>query len=113
NGQWVQGKGTKQEVLSPYTGKKIGETSHPTQDQIHEAIQIATHVRKDWAKLPIKERSKVLFNFRNILMRDLDEISHLKSSESGKTFAEGKAGLMKGIEVLEYALSIQNLDLGG
>src|SRR5690606_13583040 len=31
----------------------------------------------------------------------------------GKTFEEGKAGLMKGIEVLEYALSIQNLDLGG
>ena len=41
------------------------------------------------------------------------KISHLKSSESGKTFAEAKAGLSKGIEVLEFALSIQNLDLGG
>jgi malonate-semialdehyde dehydrogenase (acetylating)/methylmalonate-semialdehyde dehydrogenase len=61
----------------------------------------------------MKERAKVLFNFRNILLRDIDMIAHVKSSESGKTFDEGKAGLMKGIEVLEYALSLQNADLGG
>ena len=55
----------------------------------------------------------MLFNFRNLLLENLDEIAHLKSSESGKTFEEGKAGLMKGVEVLEFALSLQNLDLGG
>lgn len=113
NGQWVAGEAGTHHVISPYTGKKIGEYSIPSAKQIGHAIEAAALAQKSWAKLPIKERSKILFNFRNILMRDLDEISHLKSSESGKTFEEGKAGLMKGIEVLEYALSIQNLDLGG
>lgn len=110
---WVKGEASLQDVTSPYTGKKIGDFSVPTSQQINSAIQDAQQAQKEWAKLPIKERSKVLFNFRHILLRDQDEISHLKSSECGKTFDEAKAGLMKGIEVLEYALSIQNIDLGG
>lgn len=110
---WVPGDAGSQDVVSPYSGKKIGSFSIPSMKQISVAIETAAKAQKDWARLPIKERSKVLFNFRNILLRDQDEITHLKSSESGKTFDEAKAGLMKGIEVLEFALSIQNLDFGG
>ncbi|MEZ0392890.1 MAG: aldehyde dehydrogenase family protein [Pseudobdellovibrionaceae bacterium] len=110
---WIAGEQGTQAVHSPYNSKKIGEFSIPSVKQIQTALQAAAIAQKDWARLPIKERSKVLFHFRNILLRDQDEIAHLKSSESGKTFDEAKAGLLKGIEVLEYALSIQNLDLGG
>ncbi len=81
--------------------------------QVGQALEAAHAAQLDWGRWPLKERAKVLFNFRNILLRELDEISRLKSSESGKTFEEGRAGLLKGIEVLEFALSIQNLDLGG
>src|SRR5690606_38991271 len=35
------------------------------------------------------------------------------SFESGKTLAEAEAGVMKGVEVLEFALSLQNSDMGG
>ncbi len=112
-GKWVAGEQGLHEVISPITGKKIGQVSIPSQKQIDLAIRSASEVQKNWAKQPIKERSKILYQFRNILLRDQDAISLLKSSESGKTLDEAKAGLMKGIEVLEYALAIQNLDLGG
>ncbi len=112
-GEWVAGEAGQVPVHSPHTGQKIGEYSVPSSRQIQQAIERAAVAQRDWARLPIKERSKVLFDFRQILLRELDEISRLKSSESGKTFAEGRAGLLKGIEVLEFALSIQNLDLGG
>ncbi len=112
-GEWVNGEAKVEAIHSPHSGAKIGEYSVPSQTQIARAISLAADAQKEWARLPIKERSRVLYAFRNILLRDLDVISKLKSSESGKTFEEGKAGLMKGIEVLEFALSIQNLDLGG
>lgn len=113
NGEWVKGEGASFDIISPYNGKKIGQASSPSAAQIKKAIEFANDAQKDWARSPLKERARVLFNFRNILIRDLDKISHLKSAESGKTFDEGKAGLMKGIEVLEYALSLQNIDVGG
>jgi malonate-semialdehyde dehydrogenase (acetylating)/methylmalonate-semialdehyde dehydrogenase len=112
-GAWKNGSGQKIPVLSPYNHQNLGTIFDSTVDDVHHAIEAAAKAQKEWAQTPIKERSKIMFNFRQILMRDLEEIAHLKSAESGKTFQEGLAGLMKGIEVLEFALSIQNLDLGG
>jgi malonate-semialdehyde dehydrogenase (acetylating) / methylmalonate-semialdehyde dehydrogenase len=112
-GEWVSGEANKFDVHSPYNGQKIGEVSAPSVNQINQAISFAQEAQVEWGRTPMKERARVLFNLHRILQRDIDEISHLKSAESGKTFAEGKAGLMKGIEVLEYALSLQNIDLGG
>lgn len=113
NGEWVKGDEGKLNIVSPYNGKKFGEVSLPSQAQIKSALKTAQAAQVEWAKTPMKERAQVLFNFRNILIREIDNISHLKSAESGKTYAEGKAGLMKGIEVLEFALSLQNMDVGG
>jgi malonate-semialdehyde dehydrogenase (acetylating) / methylmalonate-semialdehyde dehydrogenase len=113
NGEWIPGRGEHFSVRSPYNQQVIGEVTCPDQEQIDAAVKAAAKAQKEWALVSMKDRAKVLFNFRSILMRDLDKISHLKASESGKTFEEGKAGLMKGIEVLEYAISLQNLDLGG
>lgn len=113
NGEWISGTSGSFNIFSPYNAQKIGEVSIPSQKQIEIAIQTASEAQVKWGQTPIKERSQVLYNFRNILLRDLDQIAHLKSAECGKTFAEARAGLMKGIEVLEFALSIQNLDLGG
>lgn len=112
-GAWVEGSGGRQDVRSPSTGLKIGEYSIPTRDQLTEAIQFAGKAQKSWAMLPLKERSRILFKFLYILQRDHDSISQLKADESGKIFDEAKAGLAKGLEVLEYALSLQNLDVGG
>jgi malonate-semialdehyde dehydrogenase (acetylating)/methylmalonate-semialdehyde dehydrogenase len=113
DGAWVDGEGGKTAVHSPHDGRKLGDYSTPSVKQIKQALEAAAAAQIEWGRLPIKERSKVLFNFRNILLRECDAIAELKSSESGKTFAEGKAGLLKGIEVLEFAIALQNLDLGG
>lgn len=113
SGSWTQGQGESLEVISPYNGAVIGLGKLATEGQIREGISFAIHAQKSWAQTPIKERTRVMFELRNILLAEQDEITHLKCSESGKIFAEGKAGLMKGLEVLEYALSLQNLDIGG
>lgn len=113
NGQFVKGSGEKMQVHSPYNGKLIGEFHTATKADVEAAAKSAAAAQKLWADVPMKERTKVMFNFRNILLRDLEEISHIKASESGKTLDEGRAGLMKGIEVLEFAIALQNMDLGG
>lgn len=112
-GHWEKGEKGEGAVLSPHDGAKLGTYSIPSAAQVDRAVRAAAEAQKEWGRLPVKERSRVLFDFRNILLRDLDAISALKSAECGKTFDEAKAGLLKGIEVLEFALSIQNLDLGG
>lgn len=113
NNQLVHGSGETYKVVSPYNNAVIGEYKASTIEETNKAINDAANAQIEWAQTPIKERSKVMFNLRQILLRDAESISHIIASESGKTHAEAMAGLMKGVEVLEYALSIQNLDLGG
>lgn len=113
DGNFKNGHGEKVAIISPYNGKIIGEFSSSTKAEINAAIESAKRAQILWADVPMKERTKVMFNFRNILLRDLDEMAHVKCAESGKCFEEGKAGLLKGIEVLEFAIALQNMDLGG
>ncbi|MBY0413076.1 MAG: aldehyde dehydrogenase family protein [Bdellovibrionales bacterium] len=113
DGHFVNAKGEKMDITSPYNGKKIGEFHSTLKSEVDTAIESAHKAQALWSDTPMKERTKVMFNFRNILLRDMEEIAHLKCSESGKCFAEGLAGLMKGIEVLEFAIALQNMDLGG
>lgn len=112
-GHWTKGNGDYLEVISPYSGKACGHVSCANSADIDMAIVGAKKAQKEWGMTPIKARTQVLFNFRDILLRDLQEISEIVALENGKTVAEAKAGVLKGIEVLEYALSLQNSDLGG
>ena len=112
-GAWVSGDQGSQSVISPQTGRAVGEYSIPSKNQVSEAVGAAQRAQIEWSALTAKDRARVLFSARNVLLRETDAISRLKAAESGKTLDEARAGLMKGIEVLEFALAVQNLDLGG
>jgi malonate-semialdehyde dehydrogenase (acetylating)/methylmalonate-semialdehyde dehydrogenase len=112
-GQMVPGSGPTHPVLSPYTGAAIGSVTHSTAADLPALIAPAQRAQALWAETPLKERCRILFQVRNRLLDNQDSIAQLKAWESGKTYAEALAGLLKGIEVLEFALSLQNTDLGG
>lgn len=113
NGVWEKGSGKTLKVTSPYTGKPCGEVSYASKADVENAIEKAAIAQKEWSATPLKARAQVLFKFRENLMNNIDEISEVVALENGKTHGEAKAGVMKGIEVLEYALSLQNNDVGG
>ncbi|MBU6376723.1 MAG: aldehyde dehydrogenase family protein, partial [Bdellovibrionales bacterium] len=112
-GQWVSGNGPVSSITSPWSGLEIGKLHHSTRQDVDAAVKLAQKGFETWSKTALKERCGVLFRFREILLRDADKIAGQASEECGKTPAEAKAGLMKGVEVLEFALSLQNLDEGG
>ena len=100
-------------VESPYTGAPIGKVAMSSAADVADAVSGAETAFSTWGRLPIKERTQPMFRFRELLLTHLDELSHIGAAESGKTVAEGRAGVLKGIEVIEFALSLQNLDDGG
>jgi malonate-semialdehyde dehydrogenase (acetylating)/methylmalonate-semialdehyde dehydrogenase len=113
-GQWQDPSGREQQdVLSPYTGQKIGTVPLSAAEDASRAVEAAREAQREWGRTPAKERAQRLFRYREAMLRDLDELGNAVALECGKTFAEGRAGVLKGLEVVEYALSLQNLDQGG
>lgn len=113
DGEWFSPSGPEIKVLSPYTNAEIGRIKSTTKDDLKPVVEKALLAQKSWGATPIKERAQVLFKFREILLRDKKQIAHQISAECGKTLLEAEAELMKGLEVTEFALSLQNLDTGG
>ena len=116
---WVSGRehggggGPEIQLTSPYTGLPMAKIISADPRLVDEAVKFAAQAQVEWGALPIKERTQVMFSFRDELLRHREQIAATKSFESGKTIAEGDAGLMKGVEVLEFALALQNMDSGG
>lgn len=112
NGTWQ--KALKyQDVLSPYSGEKIGTVALSDKTQVDAAVEAAVDAFPAWKQTPAKERGQLLFRFRQAVLDHLEELSHLAASEAGKTVHEARAGILKGVEVTEFATSIANIDTGG
>lgn len=112
-GHWAEpAGGSVAKVVSPYVNRSIGQVLMSTPDDIEKAVAAAKEAFPHWRAMPIKERCQILFRFRQNVLNKIDEISHIAAAECGKTFAEAKAGVMKGLEVVEFALSLQNMDAG-
>lgn len=102
-----------QEISSPYNGLKIGTVALSDRAAINAAVDAAVAAFPAWRQTSPKERGQLLFRFRQVVLDHLEELSHLAAIEAGKTLGEARAGIMKGIEVTEFATSLSNLDSGG
>ena len=104
---------TRIDVTSPYTGARIGSIPLSDAEAVARVVNAAKEAARPWGATPIKERTVPLFRFRDLVLKNLEELGHSAAAECGKTVDEAKAGVLKGIEVVEYALSLQNLEMGG
>ena len=65
-----------------------------------------------WAETPAVERARVLFRFRERLVDQAEELARLVTREHGKTLAESRASVQRGIEMVEFACGIPSLLMG-
>lgn len=113
NGTWNEPSGESLKIESPYYGDVIGTVKLSTEADVKSTVTHAKAAFLKWKATPLKERTQIMFRFRDILLRDIDQISNTICLENGKTLSEAKAEILKGIEVLEFAISLQNKDMGG
>jgi len=97
------------EVVSPLDGSILGKVPRGGADDISRAVSKAEAAFLEWGVQTVKERVQVLFRFKQLLEINIDEISDLVSQENGKTHAESKAEVAKGIEVTEFATSLPQI----
>ena len=100
-------------ITSPWTGQIIGSVGLSGPADVEAIVAVARGAALEWAKVPLKERVRPLARFHELVTHELDELSETVALESGKTEAEARAGLLRGLEVVEFAQSLPNLDRGG
>jgi malonate-semialdehyde dehydrogenase (acetylating)/methylmalonate-semialdehyde dehydrogenase len=112
-GTWaVSSSSRRSDVFNPSTGRVIARVPLASAGEVGEVVQAAADAQPAWAATPVVERARLLFRFRELLMRDFDKVAACVTREHGKTLAEAKAGVQRGIEVVEFACGAPSLLMG-
>ncbi|MBB5065743.1 CoA-acylating methylmalonate-semialdehyde dehydrogenase [Granulicella mallensis] len=112
---WISGtavRGTSgrfADVYHPASGQVQAHVPLASDTEVDKAVQAAAAAFPEWSSSPPLRRARVLFRFREIYERRLDEVAALLNREHGKVFSDAKGEATRGLEVVEFATGIPQL----
>ncbi|MGW4770452.1 CoA-acylating methylmalonate-semialdehyde dehydrogenase [Nocardia sp. NPDC004278] len=109
-GQHVAGaSGNFGDVFDPNTGEVQARVPLASKAEVDAVIANAAEAQQVWAAFNPQKRARVLMKFLTLVQDEMDSLAALLSSEHGKTIADAKGDIQRGIEVIEFAAGIPHL----
>jgi malonate-semialdehyde dehydrogenase (acetylating) / methylmalonate-semialdehyde dehydrogenase len=111
-GAFVSPDAPKLDVYNPSSGEIISRVPLSSQRDVDAAVKAAQAAFPAWSATPIKERVQVLYKYKALLERHIDELSALVTEENGKIASEARAEVLKSAELTEFACSLPQIVTG-
>jgi malonate-semialdehyde dehydrogenase (acetylating)/methylmalonate-semialdehyde dehydrogenase len=110
NGKITKGSSKKiSKVFNPATGEQTAEVNLASKADIDFAVEKAKKAFEVWSIKPPAQRARIVFKFKELIEKNLDEIIKLIVLEHGKVYEDAKGSLTRGLEVVEFACGIPHL----
>lgn len=114
NGEFTESNTTEWiDITNPATQEVIAKVPQSTPEEIEQAIKTATEAFQSWRVTPISKRARVFLKYQQLIRENMDELAALLTEEQGKTLADARGDVFRGLEVVEHASGIGNLQQGG
>jgi malonate-semialdehyde dehydrogenase (acetylating) / methylmalonate-semialdehyde dehydrogenase len=97
------------DVFNPNTGEVQAKVAFAKHAEVEHAIAVAEKAQPAWAATNPQRRARVMMKFLELVHKEFDSLARLLSSEHGKTFADSKGDIQRGLEVVEFACGIPHL----
>lgn len=103
NGKITQGSSDKTgDVFNPATGEIIKRVAFANQQDINQAVAAAKAAFPEWSNTPAVKRARIMFKYKELLEKNMDELALLISNEHGKLINDAKGSIIRGLEVVEF-----------
>ncbi|MET8995520.1 CoA-acylating methylmalonate-semialdehyde dehydrogenase [Amycolatopsis sp. NPDC004169] len=109
---WIDGTATPAgstrtaPVYDPATGQRQARVLLAEPSDVDTAVSAAAKAFESWGNSSLSQRTKVMFAFRELLVRHEDELAGIISAEHGKVIEDARGEIVRGREVVEYACGI-------
>jgi malonate-semialdehyde dehydrogenase (acetylating)/methylmalonate-semialdehyde dehydrogenase len=100
-------------VWNPATGQQIAEVNFASAEDVDYAVAVAKAAFPAWRATPLSRRAEILFKFRNLIDQNRERLAEILSTENGKTLADARGEIARGLENVEFACGIPSLLKGG
>jgi malonate-semialdehyde dehydrogenase (acetylating)/methylmalonate-semialdehyde dehydrogenase len=112
DGTFRPGSGAADAVLDPATGEVIATVIGSSVADVDAAVAAARSALPAWSDTPVPDRAELMFRYKALLEAHAEELSQLVVRENGKTLAEARGEVRRGIEVVALACGAPTLLLG-
>jgi malonate-semialdehyde dehydrogenase (acetylating) / methylmalonate-semialdehyde dehydrogenase len=113
DGAFVESKTTQwRDVVNPATQAVLARVPFATKDEVDAAVSAAKQAFKSWRKTPIGVRARIFLKYQQLIREHMSELAALLTAEQGKTLPDAEGDVFRGLEVVEHAAAIGNLQLG-
>ncbi|WP_410599239.1 CoA-acylating methylmalonate-semialdehyde dehydrogenase [Amycolatopsis sp. lyj-90] len=100
-------------VYDPAAGRPQAEVLLAEPSDVDTAVAAAGKAFESWGDSSLSQRTKVMFAFRELLVKHEDELARIISSEHGKVIDDARGEIVRGREIVEYACGIADALKGG
>ncbi|ASP28001.1 glyceraldehyde-3-phosphate dehydrogenase [Spiroplasma corruscae] len=97
NGEWL-------EVLDPFKNEVAGKVTALKAEDIEHAFKSARAAQESWEKTDLVKRIELLHNFRNVLLKNKDEIAAVMTSEISKSLKDSLTEVVRTVELIDFTL---------
>ena len=98
----VHAAGERQgDVFDPNNGGVQARVRLGTAADLEQAVAAARNAFPAWAATNPQRRARVMFKFKELVERNIEELALLLASEHGKVVADARGDVQRGLEVIE------------
>ncbi|UPG90538.1 CoA-acylating methylmalonate-semialdehyde dehydrogenase [Luteibacter aegosomaticola] len=113
NGTFVESSTTEwRPITNPATQAVLARVPFATMAEVDAAVAAAAEAFKTWRKTPIGTRARIFLKYQQLIREHMGELAALLTAEQGKTLPDAEGDVFRGLEVVEHAAAIGNLQLG-
>ncbi len=113
DGAFVESKtGQWRDVVNPATQAVLARVPFATAEEVNAAVAAAQEAFKTWRRTPIGARARIFLKYQQLIREHMAELAAILTAEQGKTLPDAEGDVFRGLEVVEHAAAIGNLQLG-
>ncbi|MEO4045945.1 CoA-acylating methylmalonate-semialdehyde dehydrogenase [Pseudomonas sp. CAU 1711] len=113
NGEFVESRSSEwRDIVNPATQQVLARVPFATAEEMNAAVAAAKNAFKTWRKTPIGARARIFLKYQQLIRDNMKELAAILTAEQGKTLADAEGDVFRGLEVVEHAANIGNLQMG-
>ncbi|CAG7916069.1 unnamed protein product [Penicillium olsonii] len=94
------------DLHDPATNNLVTRVPQSTDEELKAAVESAEKAFPAWRSTSIMARQQILFKFTSLIREHWDRLAASITLEQGKTFADAKGDVLRGLQVAETACGI-------
>jgi len=94
-------------VINPANQQALGAVPENTQEEFDAVVATAKAVyEEEWRHVPVQQRQRIMLEYQRLVRLSQDDLAELITLENGKTMADARGDVFRGLEVVETACNV-------